>query len=80
MPQRKPNNLRRVATPAVALLASAITACAPVGPDFVRPEVPLNPEWLDAELAAFDSDAADLTEWWKTLDDPVLDRERGESR
>jgi NodT family efflux transporter outer membrane factor (OMF) lipoprotein len=45
-----------------------------VGPDFVRPEVPLNPGWLDAELAAFESDAADLTEWWKTLEDPVLDR------
>ena len=52
----------------------ALVACAPVGPDFVRPDVPLNPEWLDAELDQFDSDAADLTEWWKTLDDPVLDR------
>jgi NodT family efflux transporter outer membrane factor (OMF) lipoprotein len=74
LPQRKPNSLRQVATLAVAVVATAMTACAPVGPDFVRPDVPLNPAWLDAELAAFDSDAADLTEWWKTLEDPVLDK------
>ena len=58
---------------AAGALAVTLAACAPVGPDFVRPDVPLNPDWLDAELEAFDSDAADLTEWWKTLEDPVLD-------
>lgn len=68
------NSPRRAAAPAVGALAATLVACAPVGPDFVRPEVPLNPEWLDAELDAFDSDAADLTEWWKTLEDPVLDK------
>ena len=47
--------------------------CAPVGPDFVRPEVTPNPAWLDAELAAFDTDAPQLAAWWRQLDDPVLD-------
>ena len=56
----------------VGVLA-AIAACAPVGPDFVKPEVPVNPDWLDAELAEFETDAAELAEWWKALEDPVLD-------
>ena len=56
-----------------ALGAALLTACAPVGPDFVRPEVPANPAWLDAELEAFETDPAQLEEWWRVLGDPVLD-------
>ena len=74
LPKHQPNSLPKTAGPTVAAVAATLVGCAPVGPDFVRPDVPLNPEWLDAEIAAFDSDAADLTEWWKTLEDPVLDR------
>lgn len=74
LPTARPNRLPKTAILAVAALAMAIAACAPVGPDFVRPDVPLNPDWLETELDAFDSDAADLTEWWRTLEDPVLDR------
>ena len=55
------------------ICASLLSACAPVGPDFVRPEVPSNPAWLDAELEAFAADAAELADWWRVLDDPVLD-------
>jgi NodT family efflux transporter outer membrane factor (OMF) lipoprotein len=50
-----------------------LSGCAPVGPDFVRPEVPANPGWLDAELDAFKTDAAQLADWWRVLEDPVLD-------
>jgi NodT family efflux transporter outer membrane factor (OMF) lipoprotein len=57
----------------LAALAALLGACAPVGPDFVRPEVPANPAWLDAELEAFQTDAAQLEEWWRALEDPVLD-------
>lgn len=53
--------------------ALLLTACAPVGPDFVRPEVPANPAWLDAELDAFETDSAELADWWRVLEDPVLD-------
>jgi NodT family efflux transporter outer membrane factor (OMF) lipoprotein len=56
-----------------AALTMLLSACAPVGPDFVRPEVPANPAWLDAELEAFETDAAQLEEWWRLLEDPVLD-------
>jgi NodT family efflux transporter outer membrane factor (OMF) lipoprotein len=56
------------------LLASLLltVACAPVGPDFVRPEAPVNPAWLDTELAQFETSPASLAEWWRILEDPVL--------
>ncbi len=58
-----------------AVIASLLlaAACAPVGPDFVRPEAPVNPAWLDAELAQFETSPAELAEWWKILGDPLLD-------
>jgi len=57
----------------VFVAAVLMSACAPVGPDFVRPEAPANPAWLDAELEQFDTDPAELAEWWRTLNDPILD-------
>jgi NodT family efflux transporter outer membrane factor (OMF) lipoprotein len=73
--QKKPadlhKNLRSVLL--TAAVTALLSACAPVGPDFVRPEVPVNPEWLDAELGEFETDAADLEAWWQVLEDPVLD-------
>ena len=73
--KQKPAELRK--DPRPILLAAVLTAllggCSPVGPDFVRPEVPVNPEWLDAELEEFATDAAKLEAWWRILDDPVLD-------
>ena len=59
--------------PFAAACVALLAACAPVGPDFVRPEVPANPAWLDAELEAFETDGAQLADWWRTLQDPVLD-------
>jgi len=55
----------------IALLLPA--ACAPVGPDFVRPEAPVNPAWLDAELQQYVTAPAQLADWWRSLGDPVLD-------
>ena len=55
------------------VLSSLAVACAPVGPDFVRPDVPVNPDWLQAELQQFESSPAELAEWWRMLEDPVLD-------
>ncbi len=57
-----------------AVLAIAALACAPVGPEFVRPDVSLNPEWLEAEREQFEPTADELAEWWRVLQDPVLDR------
>jgi len=55
------------------VLGMLVAGCAPVGPEFVRPDSPLNPAWLDEELAAFDTSPAELMAWWRVLDDPVLD-------
>ena len=50
-----------------------LAACSPVGPDFVRPDVDTRPAWLKQELDAFETSPAELTRWWLTLGDPVLD-------
>ena len=50
-----------------------LAGCAPVGPDFVRPDTPANPAWLEAELDEFGLDEPELANWWQRLDDPVLD-------
>lgn len=56
------------------IIAGLLTACAPVGPDFVRPDVPANPAWLEIELDRYDTGTPELAEWWKQLNDPVLDQ------
>ena len=70
-PEREPG--LRVGRLGLAGMLVALCACAPVGPDFVKPETPSNPEWLVAELEQFETDATELAEWWTTLQDPVLD-------
>ena len=49
-----------------------LAGCSAVGPEYERPEVSLNPEWLDAELEQFETTPAELLNWWETLNDPVL--------
>ena len=56
-----------------AFLAALFTACSPVGPEFIRPDVDLPPSWRDAERLNLDTSPAELADWWRTLDDPVLD-------
>jgi NodT family efflux transporter outer membrane factor (OMF) lipoprotein len=57
-----------------ALAATCLlSACAPVGPDFILPDVEVQPEWLTAELAEFDTGEPELVDWWRMLHDPVLD-------
>ena len=75
LPPRTPDRGDRAMLMRFGALVTAVlvSACAPVGPDFVRPEAPANPAWLDAELEEFDTDAAELAEWWRALEDPVLD-------
>ena len=69
-----PRTPSRVSRALVAVALVTASACAPVGPDFVRPDVPVQPEWLDAELAEFETSEPELVEWWRQLNDPVLDQ------
>jgi len=57
-------------TPALILLAAALSACTVVGPDYQRPTTDAPPQWrIDYEQSA---EVAN-TEWWKQFGDPVLD-------
>jgi NodT family efflux transporter outer membrane factor (OMF) lipoprotein len=57
----------------LALSCVLLTACAAVGPDYREPPaVDVGNGWTLPLATA--SESADLTRWWSTLDDPVLDR------
>ncbi len=49
-----------------------VSACAPVGPEFVRPESASNEAWSDFVREEFQFAPQDSVEWWGVLDDPVL--------
>jgi NodT family efflux transporter outer membrane factor (OMF) lipoprotein len=50
-----------------------LSACAAVGPEYVRPESPLAPEWYQAERAGFTSTPEEQIRWWSKFNDPVLE-------
>jgi NodT family efflux transporter outer membrane factor (OMF) lipoprotein len=54
-------------------LAACNVACAPVGPDFVRPDTETEAEWPDEFREEFEFSAQEQIEWWRLLNDPVLD-------
>ena len=56
---------------AVTTAGLLLTACAPVGPDFVKPEAASKSEWT-APREEFKFEPQDLIEWWQIFDDPVL--------
>ncbi len=55
-------------------VSGLVSACAPVGPDFVRPEPEANEQWSEYSREAFLSDPQGSVEWWGVLNDPVLDK------
>ncbi|MDD1612663.1 MAG: TolC family protein, partial [Methylococcaceae bacterium] len=52
-------------------LLGLITGCT-VGPDYVRPRVPTPAQW--SESRHLPENPQDYNEWWKSFDDPVLNR------
>jgi multidrug efflux system outer membrane protein len=56
----------------LGIVALLLAGCSSVGPEYERPEVAVNPDWLEAELEQFDTSPAELAQWWQTLNDPVL--------
>jgi NodT family efflux transporter outer membrane factor (OMF) lipoprotein len=56
----------------VALSTLIISACTAVGPDYVRPDSPLGPDWYEADHARYDVTAEQQVLWWQALGDPVL--------
>jgi len=54
------------------VLTVFLSACAPVGPDFVKPEVKVPGQWVEQGNEGLVSGAPDLTTWWHIFNDPVL--------
>jgi NodT family efflux transporter outer membrane factor (OMF) lipoprotein len=46
--------------------------CAMVGPDFVKPEAPVETEWMQARAPEIKTESSDYKEWWTVFNDPVL--------
>ena len=46
--------------------------CAMVGPDFVKPEAPVETEWMEARDPEIKTESSDYKEWWTLFNDPVL--------
>ncbi|MBE9548808.1 MAG: efflux transporter outer membrane subunit [Proteobacteria bacterium] len=55
-------------------LVALLSACASVGPDFVKQETELPPGWSQAAEYELDSSAISQPQWWRVFDDPVLNR------
>lgn len=63
------------ATGVIAFAMLLIAGCA-VGPNYVRPKVPVPGQWSAEMQDGLESQALNpevLANWWTTLDDPVLD-------
>ena len=62
----------RSATQCAGLLLTA-ASCTAVGPDYVEPELGLPSTWTDEAATGNEGAPPELGDWWRTLDDPVLD-------
>jgi NodT family efflux transporter outer membrane factor (OMF) lipoprotein len=49
-----------------------LNGCAMVGPDFVKPEAPVEAEWMEARSPGIKTESADYREWWSVFNDSVL--------
>jgi NodT family efflux transporter outer membrane factor (OMF) lipoprotein len=49
------------------------SGCTKVGPDYVRPETSVAPDWLEAQDPRLKTDPAEYRNWWKVFKDSTLD-------
>ena len=55
-------------------LASWLAGCAPVGPEFVRPEAEIPPGWSEAVAGGLQASPINQPQWWRVFNDPILNR------
>ncbi len=67
-------NNRKMCRAGLILVSGLVSACAPVGPDFLRPESEANEQWSGYAREEFLFAPQDSVEWWGVLNDPVLDQ------
>jgi outer membrane protein TolC len=48
--------------------------CTELGPDYARTGVAASPNWLEADNPWLKTGIEVQRQWWKTFNDPVLDR------
>ncbi|MCH6582762.1 MAG: efflux transporter outer membrane subunit [Proteobacteria bacterium] len=65
---------RRLPTCLIGLiaLASFVTSCTTLGPDYKKPEAEVSQQWIDIDAPRVNSVPADLADWWTVFNDPVL--------
>ncbi len=68
------SNCQEIFRAGLILVSGLVSACAPVGPDFVRPDSEANEQWSDYAREEFQFAPQDAVEWWGVLNDPVLDQ------
>ena len=51
-----------------------LSGCTMVGPDFVKPEAPVQSEWMESRNLEIKTEASDYRQWWTVFNDPVLNR------
>jgi len=56
------------------VLIGFLAGCAPVGPDYVRPDATVNDQWSENVRDEFQFVPQDSVAWWQVLDDPVLNQ------
>ena len=66
--------LRKVVRILFATTLTLVAACAPVGPDYVRPDTTVNDQWAEYVKDEFQFVPQDSSEWWRILGDPVLNQ------
>lgn len=59
---------------ALLALVAALGGCTVVGPQFVKPEVSVNPQWTEKDAARLDTAKAANAAWWRAFNDPILDK------
>ena len=75
MPQSASScNVVRTAASGIIAALLFLNGCAMVGPDFVKPEAPIQKEWMEAPSGQIKTEPSDYKEWWAVFNDPVLNR------
>ncbi|WP_272881500.1 efflux transporter outer membrane subunit [Fundidesulfovibrio soli] len=57
----------------LCILALSTAGCMKVGPDFKKPETASPKSWMESDYAKTRPDIPPAEDWWKSLNDPVLD-------
>ncbi len=63
-----------LAATVVGLISLVVSACAPVGPDFVKPESETLEQWSESSEEIFTNTDDQLHLWWEVFNDPILNQ------